>query len=370
MKELPEVACERCFKDSRLREWIRENGTKGRCPWCGARNAYTVPLPALGVLFRKVASIYVPVESTFFGEQGDGIDFLLQEDWEIFSEKIVEHPDNLAYQLATAILKAGLHPKHDVDCPDYTGDFRKQSTRLVDEWHERAEAAITEEAAESSEVEADIASNPEYEDYVGEADFLQVAFEDLGKSYDSNHIFYRARIHEDRSKKERHGKGEMGAPPPEWTPPGRANRAGEPVLYLASDADTALAEKRAWKGAAVALGTMKLCRNIRVVSLQDYELPSSPFFEENLAWKLQLAALFYRLGEELSLPLTPSELKVGTLYRPTQHLCDCVRAAGYDGLEFPSAMGKGLNIVLFNPSDAVAIDVKHVRVTEIQFQNS
>jgi len=179
--------------------------------------------------------------------------------------------------------------------------------------------------------------------------------------YEEGRTFYRARIHEDRNQKDRFSATDLGAPrPDQMKKAGRVNRAGEPVLYLASDENTALAEKRPWRGAAVAVATMKLRKRSRVIDLLNLKIPKSPFFEEHLAWKLQLAGLFHRLGEELSRPIMPHEEP--RLYVPTQHLCDLIRWAGYDGVVYPSAMGPGFNVVLFDPTIAETVDLVYMRV--------
>ena len=41
-----EVVCHRCFQDKALRDWIKDEGEKGTCPWCG-RRGYSPLRPAL-----------------------------------------------------------------------------------------------------------------------------------------------------------------------------------------------------------------------------------------------------------------------------------------------------------------------------------
>jgi len=351
-----EVVCDRCFKDKRLREYIREKNTRGDCPWCGARSAYVVPLAELGDLFRDVADIYEPVE----GFAGDDIAFLLQEDWEVFGEQIEE--GGLAQDMAVAILDAGLDPKDRVDYPDYTMGFRMKEAWLEEHWHQKAEAFLSGKGSYAA------ATGIAVPDEGGEVDLfpdqLEIAFEDLSTLYEPGKVLYRARIHKNRYRREIFTPDEMGAPPPEKTLDARANRVGEPVLYLSSDADTALCEVRAWKGAAVALARMRVQRQVSIVNLLESVTVESPFFEEFLAWKVELAALFHRLAEELSRPVMPHEEK--DLYRSTQYLCDCIKEAGYGGVAFPSSMGLGFNVVTFDSQAAQPIDVKYVRVNEIR----
>lgn len=70
-------------------------------------------------------------------------------------------------------------------------------------------------------------------------DYITDAVAEVGTLYPSDQPLYRARIHVDRTRHTRFSPQEMGAPPPELTPIGRANRRSEPVLYLASDEETA-----------------------------------------------------------------------------------------------------------------------------------
>ena len=76
-----------------------------------------------------------------------------------------------------------------------------------------------------------------------------------------------------------------------------------------------------------------------------------------------MAALFDRLAEELSRPAL-REVN-DSVYLSTQHLCDWVKQAGYDGIEYPSAMGKGFNVALFDPANAVPLDIRYIRIREI-----
>lgn len=338
-----------------MREFIRDNGERGRCAWCGSRNRFLIPLTKLGNIFRDVTVIYDEVE---FGH-GDQISFLLQEDWSVFSEAISEASDGRMQDLCVAILEAGLHPKDDVDEPDYRGSFHHEESWLEENWSSQLEAMLTgkrlrRDVGVPFDAEEDDGGLPPLPDSV------EFAYEELVDVYEEGRTFYRARIHEDRSRKDRFGATDLGAPPPDKTPDGRANRAGEPVLYLASDENTALAEKRPWRGAAVAVAKMKLRERSRVINLLNLKIPTSPFFEEHLAWELQLSGLFHRLSEELSRPIMPNETP--RLYVPTQHLCDLIRRAGYDGVAYPSAMGPGSNVVLFDPTAAEAIDLVYVRV--------
>lgn len=347
-------ACHRCFADKKLVDWIKAKNTKGQCDWCEARNAYVVGVEELGSLFEPLVDLYYPSDSY----RGDSLSDLLQGDWEIFSDRIMDRGGTR--DLVKAIMEAGVDPK-ELSClgVDYGGLFHSkhpyQST-LEDTWEERAEEEPDDDPPEAEEYEA-----PE----ITEMQRIAFAVEDRGISYPSASILYRARIYTVRDRKEKFSLEEMGAPPPEKTPAARANRAGHPVLYMASDMQTALAEVRAWKGAPVSVAKMKLSREYRILDLTEKYSIDSPFFIESLKWVLETNRLMNRFAEELSRPVMPHEAEI--LYRPTQNLCDIVKAAGCDGIAYPSAMGPGHNVVLFDPHGATPEDVSHRRVEGLSF---
>lgn len=196
-------------------------------------------------------------------------------------------------------------------------------------------------------------------------DRISFAVEDRGTTYPTDSVLYRARIYTVRGRTERFGLEEMGAPPPDKTPAQRANRAGEPVLYMASDTDTALAEVRAWKGSPASVAKMRITEGLRILDLRESHLVDSPFFHENLGWQLEAHGLLNRFAEELSRPVMPHE--AAALYQPTQHLCDVIKTGGFDGIAYPSAMGPGYNVVLFSPGAGTPEEITHHRVERVTF---
>jgi RES domain-containing protein len=331
-----EAACHLCFQDKALQDWIKKEGRKGGvCPWCG-RRGYIIDLAKLSELFREVASIYVEVDY----QRGEWISTLLDEDWGVFSEQI--QCDDLTQDLAIAILYADLRPKESLDYPNYTGFFRSRESSLEENWDAKADAALDGDMPEpdTQDVES-IGRDIDYE----HPDWIQIVFEDLSIDFDAGKVLHRARIHKDRTRKERFQSVELRPPVPEEATPGRANRKWQPVLYLASSRSTALAEVRAWKGAAVALAEVTTKRPLFLVDLSRARWIGSPFFDELLKWRIELAGLLRRLAGDMSRPVMPHEEEV--LYKPTQLLALLIKSSGYDGFIYPSAMGLGTNVVLF-----------------------
>jgi RES domain-containing protein len=297
----------------------------------------------------------VPVEGPDAFNRGELISTLLDDSWGVFDDQI--QCDGLAQDLAVSILYADLRPKERYDYPDYEGFFRDEENWLENNWDEKAYAALTEGLP---------SADKEGLQRVGRAidddlpDQIEIAFEDLATQLPVNEILHRARIHKDRTRTARYEKHELSAPPPQRAKAGRANRKGDPVLYLATNKSTALAEVRAWKGAAVALAPVRIKRNLLLVDLKRPRPLKSPFFVDLLRWRVQLFVLLHRLGEDMSRPVMPHEEKL--FYRPTQLLAWLIRSSGYDGFVYPSAMGSGSNIALSNPDDVEIMEVNYVRV--------
>ena len=200
----------------------------------------------------------------------------------------------------------------------------------------------------------------QYEDRDKFPDRIEVAIEENAQTFNSEEPLYRARIHKKRKRIKRFSLSEMGAPLANEARAGRANKENEPVLYLATDEPTALAEVRAWRGMAVAIAKVRVKKNLRILDLTDVYYTKSPFESEYLCYDLQVIGLLQRFGLALSQPLLPDEEK--THYLPSQKLCELIRDQNVDGIIYPSSMGSGKNFVLFNPDHGKPYGIKYVRV--------
>ena len=149
---------------------------------------------------------------------------------------------------------------------------------------------------------------------------------------------------------------------------GRVNPRGIACLYLASDAETAMAEVRPWAGSYVSLGYFKLLRDVKVVDFSKDKRTSlwvltehadlSPEERERVVWG--------DIGHALSRPITPDEPP--TEHVPTQILAEAFRAQGYDGIVYKSLLGKGHNIALFEPNSADLVSCGLYETESISFK--
>ena len=61
-----------------------------------------------------------------------------------------------------------------------------------------------------------------------------------------------------------------------------------------------------------------------------------------------------RFAEELSRPIDPNQAEID--YLPTQYLTEIVMKCGFDAVLYPSSLGPGKNIAIFDPA-SVKVDV-------------
>lgn len=110
---------------------------------------------------------------------------------------------------------------------------------------------------------------------------------------------------------------------------------------------------------------MVLTKKVRILDLTDFEAITSPFFEEDIGWKVEARGLLWRLREDMKRPVTPH--LADRQYQPTQYAADLIRNAGFDGIAYPSAMGPGTNIVFFDPAAGNVTDVSYARIQRVTY---
>jgi RES domain-containing protein len=357
MYDRGEVACHFCFNDKVLRDWIKEESFgRAKCPWCG-RRGHLIYLTQLSEPFRKVVEeLYTEASGPEAFDRGDRIGDLLDYEWGIFSEELVDDRQ----ELVVAILTADLREKELFDYPEFEGLFYSRELSLEEAWDAKASAVLMGDMLKPP----DPGMMGDQRELFGP---FEIVFEDLAVSFkpEQQGSLFRARVYDDREHKEKYTAEEVGAPPREKVKAGRANQAQQPVLYLANNRSTALAEVRPWKGAAVAIAEVKVKQRLWLVDLSQVRPVKSPFFENLLKWRIDLAVLLYRLGQDMSRPVMPHEQEI--LYKPTQLLTLMIQATGYDGCIYPSAMGSGKNYVLFDTQAAEVLNIEHVRVRSATF---
>jgi hypothetical protein len=52
-------------------------------------------------------------------------------------------------------------------------------------------------------------------------------------------------------------------------------------------------------------------------------------------------------------------------YTPSQYLCEFIKNCGFDGVIYPSSVGAGINLALFDPAKAGPGEVTQYRVAKV-----
>ena len=159
-------------------------------------------------------------------------------------------------------------------------------------------------------------------------------------------LFVRFENFESRLVRQPYMAAAIGASP---TPgDGRLNQPGQPVLYLASSAYTALAEIRPHPGHYVSIGGFETLADLRLADFDpDIALFSSS--DERLA----LYGIVQTFDRMLSTPVTPEDKGD---YRLTQLLAEILKAKGFEGVRYRSSVSDGVNFCLLDAGAARFVD--------------
>jgi hypothetical protein len=147
---------------------------------------------------------------------------------------------------------------------------------------------------------------------------------------------------------------------------GRANPNGIQYLYLATDKETAMAEVRPWLGSSISVGQFRINRRLSTVDCSaDGNSPIFFLGEREPEPRRRERAVWSHINDAFSRPVNLSD-EVGA-YVPTQIIAELFKNEGIDGLLYRSSLGKGTNVVLFNPEDADIVNCCPYNVKEIHF---
>jgi RES domain-containing protein len=277
-------------------------------------------------------------------EDGTAIIDLVQEDWEVFSERLIETA------CAGRLLEAIMHSGWDDDSGDpplgasdlYVAHHRRWSHDTLDDiWQQFAD---------------EVKSDPNKPLKFRDGDFSKFLIEELiGRrtvQVPAGTILYRARpgFVQGPDGKEPFRGASIGAPPPEKARPGRANAKGKVVLYCAEQEGTAVAEVRPARGEYVSVAEVRAARELETLDLATEPEWPNPFTDDAINYEVEFAGLLAAFAEQLGKPLRSRDDP--TDYIPSQKLTELIQTARVDGIRYPSAMASpsGINVVLFDPS--------------------
>lgn len=328
--------CTHCFNDRRIREFIARNGHINRCDFCKSEENSVVAAPTLSDLFE---SLVLLLDQDGDSDLGPGQ--ALNKIFSIFNHEDIDIQEKL-FEAVTGMRSEGTGYKvrySDFDFDKIWNDFKLELT----------------------EVNRFFPSHELYNE--SELSTLASVIEQLTTEYPVGEIFYRARMNDEPLTSEN-----MGAPPNNLSPAGRANPVGISYLYLGSDLDTVIAEVRPYNGATVYISDFTLTRTTSLINLDNPRKRTSPtiFSEEDFPAVIRLLSFLEFLSNELRKPVKPHRSDIE--YLPTQFLCEFLKTKGnVDGIMFDSSFGTGQNYVLFDSLGFHISEPDRYRVTETRF---
>lgn len=328
--------CSNCFSDNFLKDEIRDKSKlKGKCSFCGTKDTPVIKPILLFDLFQPVLDLYVASDDV-----GIRLDEQIQKDWETFNI----HKRPVLTKLLTAIYgdKELLQKKYQPK--------KLQDKDKIKQWNEfREELKHT---------------NRYFPEKVPDSTHLGRLLEFLTlPKIASPKKLYRARINIDN---EPFQLSEMGKPPEKKVTNGRANPAGIPYLYTASDRITAIAEVRPYKGDSVTVVQFNVKNRLVLADLRNPKQTISPFEldDDNLMQLYTDMPYLTHLGEELAKPIIPREAALE--YLPSQYLCEFTKHVGFHGVIYKSSLEDGDNYAIFDDKLVEAVKVENFYIVDTE----
>ncbi len=327
--------CAACFADPILGSLIEKTNAKGVCDFCGRADVAVAESSSLAAYFEPVFDLYAPDES------GVPLHQLLQEDWGIFATEDGGVRAALLRDIFDGLgLEDGPYAVANGSAEDPSARWEAFSKEL------KFENRFLPRTALDSEIFGDFAEQFVLVHPAGGAPL------------------FRARINEDDQQ---FAAEDMLKPPANVVTNGRANPLGIPYLYVASDADTAIAEVRPHKGDKVTVATFNVAGDIRLYDLRTPRDTASPFRQlDDVARLHQHLPYFELLGNELSRPITPRRANLD--YLPSQYLCEVIKQTGLHGILYRSSIAAGFNCVVFADDLLVVSSMDEYEVVEMNYE--
>lgn len=136
------------------------------------------------------------------------------------------------------------------------------------------------------------------------------------------------------------------------------NAAGIPVLYMALEPETTIAEVRPAIGAWVIIGSFRPERELRLLDLTNLKVGVGSYFRADLDAAVGLRDFVSNFSRIISRPIAARNESLE--YLSTQFVAEYLGhkiKPSFDGIIFQSSLtSKGKNVVLFEPAISIGID--------------
>ncbi|KOO19014.1 hypothetical protein AC068_09340 [Morganella morganii] len=339
---MTKYCCENCFGDRGLKKNIIPSLSSiyGDCTYCGSKSVNIINPSLLSPYFSTLTSIYER------NSDGKSLVENLKGDWELFS-----------------------HPNLDVaHSKELLGDILDDGN-IVRENFVLSKAYKSESLAQWDNLCQELMHKNRY--FLSET-LDRDRLEHLLSFLVTDNIplyWFRARIFAEENCPT---IDNMGAPPKRLASHGRANPIGIPYLYLGSEPKTAISEIRPHTGDKTCVAKFKLTSDLAIIDLRTPRKTVSPFLlaeQTEMGKMLSDIPFLERLGNELTRPVLPKSAALD--YIPSQYICEFIKKVGFHGVLYNSSVSDGVNLAIFEPSNALAegISVYHVDKVEVNISD-
>lgn len=334
--------CANCFNDKEIKNFIisTSNGKKNICDCCKKKSAI--------IEIEELLDEFDELISVFKKDETNGIPLieLIQNDLNFFSST------ECANQIINEVVNK-VQNKENID--EYTRvSYIDEILDCVKYWDELKETIKHKRRF-----------------ILNSNDLLDLEWDSLLSDKipcDSNTIFYRARIHNEKGKV--FNKADLDAPPKEICKGGRANPEGIPYLYLCKDLETTLYETRSTYTDEISVGHFKILDGETLYFADFTEDNYYSIFKGNITNNIKRKLLKRHISEDLSKPMRRFDSKLE--YIPTQFICEFIRFySNADGIQFNSSIHRnGINVVVFSKDKLYCDKIEKLTITGVQINHN
>ncbi|MPS66821.1 MAG: hypothetical protein DI622_11420 [Chryseobacterium sp.] len=343
--------CIQCVKDIRYKKLLEQKGSEAKCSCC-ENNNLIIDTNSNDFIQLTKALIRYHYSEWIYNEEfgGDHYCSLLFSDESLFFNVDRFNPAVLDELSDRIYLFGGSYDSYQSGVSLFSGYYDTYKLPLLESIKTDLDSSILK-----IERQLLVENYFQYEAEISKLLSLYVNSCQMTIKKDSE--FFRARIgyqHEERvhynSKVETktiyipYSGDKIGAPPPNIVGTGRINRPGVSYLYCATDEYTAISEIRPHPGDVVSIGKFIVDKDLKIFDLSEVQFLN--YFESDK--KIKEFKILNTFTELLQKVIPPSKRDE---YNITQLIADCIRKLDFAGILFPSSVGNGDNLVIFNPKD-------------------
>jgi hypothetical protein len=344
------LICSECLASERAKFFVQLRGSAGTCESCGCTAAKCLQVGALKEMFEPVMKIYgEPIgKSGPLSMGGKSLGEIMDEDGlNVFDDRVSIAARNTFLNEVMLVPNARAEDcwyspfgpadfYHDPRWERFASDVIRRNRYIFDS----TIPAMLEKAADA---------NPRFR---------------LAMNPGSR--FYRAQNHGPADRFSPLPSDRLTAPPAHLARAGRANSSGIPVLYVADEISTAIAEVRPFVSGYVSVALCTGKSSLFVFDLTaKIDVSGQDPCEPTFTTAFELAILTAELDRAFAEPVAPFTPERD--YAPTQIVAELLKKVGFSGVKYRSELQPGgINYAFFDPRDFLVQFHESYRVTGLE----